>query len=647
MTLLLNKSLLTAILFMTSLLANASLIYVDKNASGMNDGTSWANAYTEIQMALDLSVAGDEIWVAQGLYITSSSTGFRFQKNNISFYGGFAGTETLLSQRDHEANPVILSGNMGALNTNIDNAVHVLDINHIVNLLIDGFIVQGGNAQGLADDDSGRGGGAFIAGVVTFQNCWFRNNMADYWGGAIHVMPSYLEVETGDLDLYNCQFTNNSSNWGGGAISYFVTYDDANISNCTFRNNSSLKFGGCIYSSFTPYPGHSLLFDHCEFTDNHSGERGGVIHSSYAFQFDNCLIANNSADSLGAWAHIVYHPENVNDITIFNSTVVNNDITGSGNFLKTGFSNFTSAYSLYAFNNIFWNPALDEEFHLPDAALVSFRKNILSTLVDFTSITGTVIDFVNFVSYPQFTNPLGGDYHINAQSPAVNRGNNSLVYSSTDLDNQQRVRLGAVDLGCYEVQACAEPINDGCEEAIELAGDGSCMFGSTLCAGGQEDVTISCNNGIEGHSVWYKYTSETGGDIDISVDDLEGFDASFDLILSVFQNGCSSSANMLCLDNYDPTQTEPAQIPNPNPGDTYYFRVEGSGQEDGVFNICLSEANGCQGDFNGDMQRDTADLLSILGGFGCSSSCVHDMNGDDITDTSDLLTFLSFYGANC
>lgn len=69
--------------------ASPTILYVKSNASGANNGTSWADAYTNLQSALSIVSSGDEIWVAAGTY--SSIT----LKNGVSVYGGFAGTETL------------------------------------------------------------------------------------------------------------------------------------------------------------------------------------------------------------------------------------------------------------------------------------------------------------------------------------------------------------------------------------------------------------------------------------------------------------------------------------------------------------------------------------------------------------------------
>ncbi len=60
-------------------------------------------------------------------------------KNNVKIYGGFTGTETLLSQRNIVTNVVTLSGDIGTAGVTTDNCYHVV----IIAGLPGGYLLDG------------------------------------------------------------------------------------------------------------------------------------------------------------------------------------------------------------------------------------------------------------------------------------------------------------------------------------------------------------------------------------------------------------------------------------------------------------------------------------------------------------------------
>ena len=55
----------------------------------------------------------------------------------------------------------------------------------------------------------------------------------------------------------------------------------------------------------------------------------------------------------------------------------------------------------------------------------------------------------------------------------------------------------------------------------------------------------------------------------------------------------------------------------------------------------------CQEDLNGDGVISVADILVLLGEFGCTSGCTADINGDDATNVQDILLLLAAFGTTC
>src|SRR5512133_3741360 len=106
-----------------------SVVFVDCDATGENDGSSWKNAYTDLQSALLKAHPGSEIWVVACVYkpTTGSDRSISFRlKNGVALYGGFAGNEDSLAQRDLAKNVTILSGDIGVTGEARDNSYHVI-----------------------------------------------------------------------------------------------------------------------------------------------------------------------------------------------------------------------------------------------------------------------------------------------------------------------------------------------------------------------------------------------------------------------------------------------------------------------------------------------------------------------------------------
>ena len=108
------------------------------NVSGVEDGATWATAFTTIQQGIDAVTASGhagEVWVAEGTYTAAEAgTVVVTMAPFCDLYGGFTGVETRRDQRDYDAHPCHIDGmEESACVYGADNA------------LLDGFVITGGN----------------------------------------------------------------------------------------------------------------------------------------------------------------------------------------------------------------------------------------------------------------------------------------------------------------------------------------------------------------------------------------------------------------------------------------------------------------------------------------------------------------------
>ena len=76
----------------------------------------------------------------------------------------------------------------------------------------------------------------------------------------------------------------------------------------------------------------------------------------------------------------------------------------------------------------------------------------------------------------------------------------------------------------------------------------------------------------------------------------------------------------------------------------------GEGQDnncDGVVDGDELQPSLCPEDVNEDGFISVADILEVLGEFGCSDACEHDVDGDGVVTVVDILAILSAFGASC
>ena len=252
--------------------------YVDADATGNNDGTSWVDAFTVIQNAVGAASSGDMIWVAEGTYTKpiGGNEAVLTMKDGVVIYGGFKGDEIDLSERITPTHyPTTLNGQ--------DTSYHV--VVGASNARLDGFIVTGGNASGSFPDNNG--GGLYNVSVTNLvvANCTFTANLAEYGAGMYNSESSPT--------ITNCIFSNNSAYYRGGGM---YDYDSSSaIINCLFSGNSA-NDGGGIYNR-----GSSAEITNCTFFGNSAGLYGGGMYNWYSSPtITNCVFGGDTAGVSGS-----------------------------------------------------------------------------------------------------------------------------------------------------------------------------------------------------------------------------------------------------------------------------------------------------------------------------------------------------------
>lgn len=407
---------------------NATIRYV-KNANGGNaSGSSWLNASNDLQLIIDQSASGDEVWVASGYYrpvrlfsntatisLNNRQNSFVL-KNGVKVYGGFFGNETLLSQRSWQSNQTYLDGDIGTYNDSSDNCYSVVrSIGAVGDALLDGFLVRNGNADGGAANLYSGGGIYIYQSSPSIRNCRFIDNRA-LNGGALYCGNGSAPT------IANCEFQSNTAIDKGGAVSAYIP-GSYKMSRCWFGGNKAAS-GGAIANEYGTST-VSISLKNCVFQGNYAsapGNSGGGAVYNYTdihSQYVNCTFAGNRAASYGG---AIFTISNGTD-SLKNCIVWGNQASTSGNNLIDTFgATLTVAYSI---------------------------------IEGGSGGTGNSASHPGFI-FPRpasFAPTLSGNYRLLPCSPAVDSGNNAYLTANDNLDfwGNARIQHTYVDKGAYEL----------------------------------------------------------------------------------------------------------------------------------------------------------------------------------------------------
>jgi hypothetical protein len=458
----------SAVLALVAGAASAEVIYVDVTAAGANNGTSWDDAFSGSQglvAAINSAVSGDEIWVAAGRYIPGTARTSSFiLKNGVAIYGGFSGSETLLSQRNVAANVTILSGDVNNNDSPYpsttgwaENVYHVVTgTGRNQTAVLDGFTISRGFANGSGTDQERGGGVICTSGNPTFRNLVVINNRVTFGGGAFY-------LRTASPTITDCRIEANNGGSFGGACDMFT--------NC------------------------NPVWERCLIIGNTAARAGGVeVFGTCQPDFFNCIFANNTSTSSGGGGGM--YVASSSNVDIINCTLYANASTA-----VAGGGVLTSGSNTRVRNTIVWANTG------PGGATAGNQLTGSAYTVQYCCVMNGFTGAGNISTNPMLVNPAGRDFHPDFGSPVIDAGRNSDYSSQNLLDFDSAPRF-VDDPTTPDTGLGTPPIID--MGALELQGGFVCPTITEQPQGGQvcRNADFTLTVAIDGIAAGYQWRKD-------------------------------------------------------------------------------------------------------------------------------------------
>ncbi len=372
-----------------------AIYYVNDDATGANNGTSWADAFTNLEDALVAVGAGDEIRVAHGTYKPSASRGctdcsgesdyhFLIDKS-ISIKGSYNPTTDM---QDFSMGRTILDGDVGVQGDHTDNTHHILVVVGEVTSTIDGVQIQNAKEESSSKNTTfgslinyGGNGVYLYQGNLTISHSIIKNNTYSSLG-AIFI---FHNLST-SLVIKNSLFIGNIEKSGTNKL--IRNRAELTLVNNTFINNSTSLLIENVFNSSITNLYNNVIYNSGTPVDNSAG---GTLTSSnnfsqIAFTGATVLAGNpftNSADPDGA--DNIFGTTDDGLFPSSGSAIIN----GGTNAQNTATTDFTGAARIH--NNFTIDAGAYEH---------------ISTPITFT---GTTVDWNNAANWSSGTVPNMGD----------------------------------------------------------------------------------------------------------------------------------------------------------------------------------------------------------------------------------------------
>ncbi|MCO5247440.1 MAG: T9SS type A sorting domain-containing protein [Chitinophagales bacterium] len=301
------------------------IIYVKPIATGDGTGSSWLNATSNLQGAIN-AAGVQKVFVSIGNYNVPDPNSF-VMRNGVAIYGGFDPVNNITTLNDTRIMPSANDTVGSVLNgknvrTVIGNNSNGLDSTAV----LDGFLIKNGNASGI----SGRGGGIRNVGSSPlYRNLVIKDNTATQFGGGMYNQSSSPR-------LINCSFAGNFSGNGGGMFN--LDNSSPALINCSLTGNTATTDGAGIYN----LSGNGIFINVTMASNGNSGFyafgftywknsiiwdaiTGNGYSASYSLIKDKSDTTNGNKDATGSTITDIFTNPTLGDYTLkINSLAVNN-----------------------------------------------------------------------------------------------------------------------------------------------------------------------------------------------------------------------------------------------------------------------------------------------------------------------------------